>query len=520
MIKSNNIFKCLIIALFLSLSISLFAQNSLVERYLSAANKEYSSKNYSKAYNYINYVLGEYNSNSLPQNVEILAESVYYSYLSALKDSSDYAKFKEVKDKLLEFPTLSSDRINRLVKTINTLEAQDIVNNNDSSTNNASASAIPNAASVAISNTAIEEAREARQTASAATAAAAAAAKANQATSELLAKQQEAAEKEKAALQAQIEAEKIAREAALEKEYQRQQQLIEAQNKQYEVLSKTTDQTSMNTLIIIIAAGCILFIVIVIVIIVVSINMRNSKKQQEQFEATLKVVSEMARAPSNRMLVNGLPDIYDTPLRSAGSSRLVNSLPEPELTEEERQEVKDLATKCEKLGTEIDRVTGRKNNSKNVSEMVFKICHEMGISSNTSMLFFCASMVYDAGFLLVEPSLLAAESLTDEQKEEIRCHVHKGVEKIGFVPERYHGIFEDAVLKHHENMDGSGYPEGLSGEQIPLIGRLIHVVETFISLISRRSYRNIFDKESAIAELRKHPEQYDQSIVNCLDSLV
>lgn len=55
----------------------------------------------------------------------------------------------------------------------------------------------------------------------------------------------------------------------------------------------------------------------------------------------------------------------------------------------------------------------------------------------------------------------------------------------------------------------AGYPAGTPGDKIPEIARMIHVVETFISLISRRSYRAIFDKESAREELKNLPELYD-----------
>ena len=111
-------------------------------------------------------------------------------------------------------------------------------------------------------------------------------------------------------------------------------------------------------------------------------------------------------------------------------------------------------------------------------------------------------------------------SLTDEEKYQIRSHVKLGADKIDFVPEKYRSVFLDAILMHHENMDGTGYPAGVQGEKIPLIARIIHVVESFIALISRRNYHGIFDKESAIKELRTRPNFYDQKIVDVLDSLV
>ena len=152
--------------------------------------------------------------------------------------------------------------------------------------------------------------------------------------------------------------------------------------------------------------------------------------------------------------------------------------------------------------------------------MVFKIANGLGLNSYESMLYFCASMVYDIGFLSVNSALLTSETLTDDEKYEIRSHVKLGADKIDFVPEKYRSVFLDAILMHHENMDGSGYPAGIEGEKIPLIARIIHVVESFIALISRRNYRGIFDKESAIKELRARSNFYDQKIVDVLDSLV
>ena len=102
-----------------------FSQSALVERYLNAANNSYSQKDYAKAFDYINYVLGQYTSENVPQNVEILAETIYYDYLQEIRDKKDTNAFTKIKEKLLEYPNLSSKRINRLVHTLNTIETQD-----------------------------------------------------------------------------------------------------------------------------------------------------------------------------------------------------------------------------------------------------------------------------------------------------------------------------------------------------------------------------------------------------------
>ena len=136
------------------------------------------------------------------------------------------------------------------------------------------------------------------------------------------------------------------------------------------------------------------------------------------------------------------------------------------------------------------------------------------------MLYFCAAMVYDAGFLDVPEEILAAENLTEEQRQIIRNHVSVTGDHLDFVPEKYRNIFTDAALYHHENEDGSGYPNGLAGEDIPQIAKLIHVVESYNSLISRRNYKQIMDKESAIEELLSKKNMYDETVVKALDGIV
>jgi HD-GYP domain-containing protein (c-di-GMP phosphodiesterase class II) len=69
-------------------------------------------------------------------------------------------------------------------------------------------------------------------------------------------------------------------------------------------------------------------------------------------------------------------------------------------------------------------------------------------------------------------------------------------------------------------MDGSGYPHGLKGDEIPQIARLIRVAETYVAMSSRRNYRQAMDKETAIEKLREQPEFYDTTVVDTLDQIV
>jgi len=75
----------------------------------------------------------------------------------------------------------------------------------------------------------------------------------------------------------------------------------------------------------------------------------------------------------------------------------------------------------------------------------------------------------------------------------------------------------DWVLHHHERWDGSGYPDGLPGDEIPLGARIIFVADAYDAMTSERVYRRRVDPEQAIAELRRCAgSQFDPGIVNAL----
>jgi HD-GYP domain-containing protein (c-di-GMP phosphodiesterase class II) len=483
--RTKRFFLCFFLAL---AAASVFAaDDELVSRYLNAANEQYSAGYYSKAFSYINNVLGSYKDAELPQNVEVLAETVYYAYLGEIKDSRNSAAFNAVKEKLIEFPTLSSDRIARLVKIINTHEAQDVAWGADPARPQASASG---GASPSVGN-----------------------------NNPVLYK----------TLELQLALEGAKQQASTETQQQNdayQKQLLDTQKDAYEkALAATSEATGTNNRLLLLGllvlAG-VCFIVFIVVIINLIVNLKSSKNQNEKFVETLKVVSELARAPVGMHQLEALPPFYgaDGNVKMIGSATKETGLPPPPANEAEEKELSDLALKCRELGARIDQATGRKNNSKNVAEMVYKISLEMGVTDQDAMLLFAVAMVYDIGFLEIDSSLLQAEHLTDGQKYEIRNHVKQGLAQISFVPEKYVPIFADGIQMHHENMDGTGYPEGLSGNRIPYIARLIRVAESFVALISRRNYRDIFDKESALEELRKKPGIYDPAIVDVLERII
>ncbi len=486
---------------------TLIAQNlNLTQRYLDAANNSLSKQEYKKAFDYVNQVLSRYEENKVPQNVELLAEDIYYNYLVQIRDNRDMESFAAVKDKLLEYDYLSTERVSRLVRAINTLESQNIETNtvvgpvhSSSSSGATSGSSSGSSSPVYISS----GATSARVT--------------------QLQRQLDEANKKLAMTEGMLKAfkeisEKEKSEAQKEKEENllAEQQRLEKQKEMFETALKATQGTTRKGttyILLIVSALVVLSIIIFVVLLMVGAQAAKTRKEQEEkLEATMQLVSQIASGSGGGAIG----------IEGPGASNFGTvALPSPELSDAAKNELSMLSIECEKIGSKIDKITGRKNNSKNVAEIAFKIANFLRLSSYEASLYFCVAMVYDVGFCDVNPELFTvAGRLTNEEKQQIRDHVVRGLDEIGFVPTRFKGLFHDAIYMHHENMDGSGYPEGLTGEEIPVIAKIIRVAESYVALVSRRNYKNIFDKETAVEELKKHPELYDQRIVIALESVI
>lgn len=113
-----------------------------------------------------------------------------------------------------------------------------------------------------------------------------------------------------------------------------------------------------------------------------------------------------------------------------------------------------------------------------------------------------AGMLHDVGKLGVPTKVLQkAGDLTEEEYAAIQLHPMRGLEivrEIGFLDEALAGI-----MHHHERMDGTGYPMGLAGEEIPEFARVISVADAFDSMTSTRSYRPARSIEEGVTELRR-----------------
>jgi putative nucleotidyltransferase with HDIG domain len=125
-----------------------------------------------------------------------------------------------------------------------------------------------------------------------------------------------------------------------------------------------------------------------------------------------------------------------------------------------------------------------------------------------------AALLHDIGKIGIPESILNKQGALDEaERKRMQEHSMVGVTIIQPIKELEEAIL--GVKYHHERYDGSGYPEGLKGDNIPLIAAIISIADTFDAMITDRPYRRGLSKEQAISEIQNlkgrqfHPEIAD-----------
>jgi len=161
------------------------------------------------------------------------------------------------------------------------------------------------------------------------------------------------------------------------------------------------------------------------------------------------------------------------------------------------------------------------SHSENVAKYAVAIAEEMHLSANEIALIRDACELHDLGKIGVEDSILSKpSSLTAQEWEQIKRHPQMGaqiLEPLTFLD----GVI-DLVKQHHENYDGTGYPEGRRADDILLGARIIHVADAYEAMRSARSYRKTpLTKEDAVAEIKKHTgTQFDPRVVEAFLKVV
>jgi putative nucleotidyltransferase with HDIG domain len=158
--------------------------------------------------------------------------------------------------------------------------------------------------------------------------------------------------------------------------------------------------------------------------------------------------------------------------------------------------------------------------SRKVSEYAVAIAEAYKLTQERISTIRAASLLHDIGKVGVPDSILNKKTpLTEEEWKPIKAHPELGVEILRHVIDLVNCL--PAILHHHEQHDGSGYPAGLSGGGIPLEARILAVADAYDAMTSPRPYHKPLSLEEAIKELKRCAgKQFDPEVVEVFCKII
>jgi putative two-component system response regulator len=143
-----------------------------------------------------------------------------------------------------------------------------------------------------------------------------------------------------------------------------------------------------------------------------------------------------------------------------------------------------------------------------------QVCAKLNIQGENVFHVKLATLLHDIGKIAVPEEILSkSESLTPDEYVRMHQHVHYGYHALSGIKRL--STAREFMFHHHENYDGTGYPRGLKGEEIPVGARIVAVVDAFDAMTSDQPYRKSLGVEEALRRLReaKH-KQFDPVVVD------
>lgn len=157
--------------------------------------------------------------------------------------------------------------------------------------------------------------------------------------------------------------------------------------------------------------------------------------------------------------------------------------------------------------------------SHRIAQMSVRVGHRIGLSLVDMEQLRSAALLHDIGMLGVSDSVLQkSDTLTPDEWAAVREHAMHGYR---LLVDAARPAIADGVRSHHESFDGTGYPDGLAGDEIPLFGRVIHVVDAFEAMQVIRPYREAISSAEALKVLRAEAgSSFDPAVVEALASVL
>jgi len=158
---------------------------------------------------------------------------------------------------------------------------------------------------------------------------------------------------------------------------------------------------------------------------------------------------------------------------------------------------------------------GRKKNVR--LALVNMVMDALGAPEEEKKIALYVSLLYDLGLASIDESIMNKERLAASDRSLIRMHPRTAVALLdGFETS---DMVKEAILHHHERFDGTGYPDGLKGASIPLVSRVIAVVDTYCAMTEERPYRKAIPPDESMREIAEQSgSRYDPQVVKALQN--
>ncbi|MEA5115055.1 MAG: HD domain-containing phosphohydrolase [Geobacteraceae bacterium] len=152
-----------------------------------------------------------------------------------------------------------------------------------------------------------------------------------------------------------------------------------------------------------------------------------------------------------------------------------------------------------------------------VTKYAVGICRELGLGKDYCEMIRVAALLHDYGKIGIPDSILKKEGrLTEEEYDEVKSHASKTREILAQI--NFEGIYRqvpEIAGSHHEKIDGSGYPAGLKGQEIPFGAKIIAVADFFEAITAKRHYRDPMPLSDAVRLLKEHVgKHFEKRVVN------
>ena len=181
-----------------------------------------------------------------------------------------------------------------------------------------------------------------------------------------------------------------------------------------------------------------------------------------------------------------------------------------ELDRKVREQTKDIHDTRLKIIQRLGRAAEYKDD--NTGMHVIRMSHyarvlgkAAGMNDTMADILLDAAPMHDIGKIGIPDSILQkADPLDEEEWRIMQTHTQMGCDIIGEDDSELLKMASTVAISHHENWDGSGYPNKLAGENIPVVGRIVTIADVFDALTSVRPYKNAWPVDKAVAYLEQH----------------